>query len=226
VKAPASFPSGFRFLLGTALVVWGLAAVACRPSRPLLRPGEDLRELEGYASLRLTRGEESSRSKFAFAVLLPHRARLDIFDALGRAVSIFLIRGEDAYLALPSERIYWRGGRDEVIEKFLGFPVRPLEMAGLISGRWSEPSQEGWKLVRDARGRVVSGERGGLSFRVLEFSSGGSDVPRRWTFRHAGTEGTVTLLEAAFDRSEPDFSLDFLRTCRSVTWPEIEKLFR
>lgn len=225
MTAKASALTGFRpFLLGV-LAGAALFAGACRPFRPPLHPPAGVREIEGYASLRLTRGEETSRAKFAFAILLPNRARLEVFDALGRSASIFIIRSDEAYLVLPSERVYWRGDRDEVIAKFLGFPVQPAEIAGLISGRWSDEVSADWALVRDARGRVVSGTRDELSFRVQEFFPGGG-LPRRWAFQHAGTEGIVGLLEAAFDRPNPDFSLDFLRPYASKTWPEIEKLLR
>ena len=225
MTAQASTPPGFRLLLALALSGAAFFSGACRPFRPSLRPSADVREIEGYASLRLTRGEESSRAKFAFAILLPNRARLEVFDAFGRSVSIFLIRGDEAYLVLPSEKAYWRGERDQVIEKFLGFPVQPAEIAGLISGCWSDKATVDWAFVRDERGRIVSGTRGDLSFRVQEFFSG-SDLPRRWAFRHVGTEGVVGLLEAAFNRPAPDFSLDFLRPYASKTWPEIEKLLR
>ncbi len=225
MTAKASALPGFRFLLLGVLTGAALFAGACRPFPPSLHPSADVREIEGYASLRLTRGEETSRAKFAFAILLPNRARLEVFDALGRSASIFLIRGAEAYLVLPSERVYWRGERDEVIAKFLGFPVQPAEIAGLISGRWSDKASADWAFVRDARGRVVSGKRNELSFRVQEFFPG-SGLPRRWAFRHVGTEGIVGLLEAAFDRPPPDFSLDFLRPYASKTWPEIEKLLR
>lgn len=225
MTAKASAFPGFRFLFLGALTGAALFAGACRPFRPSLHPAAEVREIEGYASLRLTRGEETSRAKFAFAILLPNRARLEVFDALGRSASIFLIRGDEAYLILPSERVYWRGERDEVIAKFLGFPVQPAEIAGLISGRWSDKASADWVFVRDAHGRVVSGTRNELSFLVQEFFPG-SGLPRRWAFRHAGTEGVVGLLEAAFDRPAPDFSLDFLRPYASKTWPEIEKLLR
>ncbi len=181
--------------------------------------------MEGYASLRLTRDGATSRAKFAFAVVLPDRARLEVFDALGRSVSLFLVRGDEAYLVLPSEKAYWRGGRDEVIEKFLGFPVRPAEIMGLLAGRWTEEASSGWAFVRDARGRTVSATRGALEVRILEVFPG-SDLPRRWSFRQAGTSGTVGLLEAAFNRTPPDFSLDFRRTFTAKTWPEIERLLR
>jgi hypothetical protein len=225
MTAQVSALPGFRLLLAGALAGAAFFAAACRPFRPGLRPPSEVREIEGYASLRLTRGEETSRAKFAFAIVLTDRARLEVFDALGRSVSIFLIRGDEAYLVLPSERAYWRGERDEVIEKFLGFPIRPAEIAGLISGRWSGKASADWAFVRDEGGRIVSGTRGELSFRVLEFFSG-SDLPRRWTFRYVGTEGVIGLLDAAFDRPAPDFSLDFLRPYASKTWPEIERLLR
>lgn len=217
--------TAFRISLGSALIAAVLFLSGCRAPKPGLRPPDKIREIEGYASLRLTRDGETARSKFAFAVDSPRSARIEIFDALGRSVSIFLVRGEEAWLALPSKKAYWRGGREEVIAKFLGFPVRPAEIAGLLSGRWSDEAGEGWTLDRDNGGRVAAGTRGDLSFRVLEFFSG-NDLPRRWSFRGSGTEGVVTLLETAFDRPGPDFSPGFLRSYSSLTWPEIERLLR
>jgi hypothetical protein len=190
-----------------------LGTGGCRVYRPNLRPPAEIRTIEGYASLRLTRSGETARTKFAFALILPDQARLEVFDALGRSVSMFLIRGDEAYLVVPSEKAYWRAGRDEVIEKFLGFPVRPAEIAGP------------WVFEREARGRTISGIRGGLSFRILEFFPGG-DLPRRWSFRNAETEGMVGLLDAAFDRPSAEISTAFLRTYSSKTWAEIERLLR
>jgi hypothetical protein len=181
--------------------------------------------MEGYASLRLTRDGTTTRAKFAFSVTLPDRARLEVFDALGRSVSLFLLQGEEAYLVLPSEKAYWKSGRGEVIEKFLGFAVSPAEILGLLSGRWAGSAGTGWLFVRDERGRVLSGTRDGLDVRILERFPG-SDVPRRWSFRQAETSGIVGLLEAAFNPSPADFSLDFRRTFKAKTWPEIEKLLR
>lgn len=207
------------------LAAAALFSGGCRTLKPGLRPPSEFREIEGYASLRLIRGGETARSKFAFAVVLPRSARIEIFDALGRAVSIFLIRGEEAWLVLPSEKAYWRAGRDEVIEKFLGFPVRPGEMAGLLSGRWSADAAEGWDLVTDNGGRIVSGTRGGLGFQVLDFFPE-NGPPRRWSFRGPGVEGTVSLLDAAFDRPGPDLSPGFLRSFASLTWVEMERRLR
>jgi hypothetical protein len=214
-----------RVFLCGPLIAAALFSGACRAPRPSVCAPSEIREIEGYASLRLTRGGETARSKFAFALALPRLARIEIFDALGRSVSIFLVRGGEAYLVLPSEKVYWRGDRDEVIAKFLGFPVRPEEIAGLLSGRWSAAAAEGWALGRDNGGRIISGTRGDLAFQVLDFFSG-SDLPRRWSFHAPGTEGVVGLLDAAFDRPGPDFSPDFLRLFAAKSWPEIERLLR
>jgi outer membrane biogenesis lipoprotein LolB len=214
-----------RHIAAAALLAAAVFSFSCKPFRPSLKPGGALERMEGYASLRITRGGETSRAKFAFALSLPERARLEVFDALGRSVSLFLLRGDDAYLVLPSEKVYWQAGRDEVIEKFLGFPVQPKEIMGLLSGRWAAAAEAGWTFVRDGKNRATSGKRGGLEFAILEYFPG-SDLPRRWSFRHPESSGTVTLLEAAFDRPEPDFSPEFRRTFTAKTWPEIERLLR
>jgi hypothetical protein len=212
--------AGFGLLLAVSI-----CSVGCRSFRPILLPSGEAREMEGYASLRLKRGEESARTKFAFVILLPDQARFDVFDALGRTISTFIIRGDEAYLVLFSERVYWRGGRDEVIEKFLGFPVRPAEIAGLLTGRWGREAAKDWTFDVDGRGRTISGTRGDLSFRVQEFRPGG-DLPLVWSFRSLGTEGVIKLLEAAFDKPNPNVSLEVIRNFSSKTWTEIERFLR
>lgn len=214
-----------RLLPAGALLAAAALFSSCRPFRPNLRPSDEVKGMEGYASLRLARDGTTSRTKFAFAVTLPDRARLEVFDALGRSVSLFLLQGEEAYLVLPSEKAYWRGNRGEVIEKFLGFAVGPAEILGLLSGRWTEAAAAEWDFVRDDRGRVVSGTRGDLDVVLLERFPG-SDLPRRWSFRRDGTSGLVVLLEAAFNPPSSDINLDFRRTFAPKTWPEIERLFR
>jgi len=216
---------------GPRLAAFGLlfmaliCSLSCRSFRPILLPSGEVKEIEGYASLRLKRGEESARMKFAFVVVLPDQARFDVFDALGRMISTFIIRGDEAYLVLSSEKAYWRGRRDEVIEKFLGFPVRPAEIAGLLTGRWGSEAARGWTFDRDGRSRTISGIRGDLSFRVQEFRPGG-DLPQTWSFRSMGTEGVIKLLEAAFDKPNPNISLEFIRNFSSKTWTEIERFLR
>jgi hypothetical protein len=216
---------GFRLAWGGVFLAGAIASAGCQASRTILIPSGGIRDLAGYASLRLARDGETVRTKFAFSVVLPDQAHLEVFDALGRSASTFIIRGDSAYLILPSKRAYWRGGRDEVIEKFIGFPVRPDEIAGLITGRWTREAAEDWSFEHDDRGRPVSGTRGDLSFRVLEFFPGG-DFPRRWSFGDAATNGTISLLDLEFNKTPPEMSLEFLRAYSSKTWAEIERILK
>lgn len=205
-----------------------LIAAACRPPVPALVPPVELRDVAGNASLKISRPDGTARSKFSYALALPDRGRIDVLDPLGRTAVQFLVEGEEAYLVLPSKRAYGRGRRDDVLEKFLGFPVGVDELAGLLAGRWEKAGGaplSGWSLDRDGRGRVSAGSRGDLSFAVLEHFPG-NGVPRRLSFRGPSSEGTVTLLPPRFNRGLGPFSRAFQDKFRALSWDEVERLLR
>jgi hypothetical protein len=215
---------------GTVLFILFLlfGAAACRPPLPALAPPAELRDLAGNASLKITGPEGTARSKFSYALALPDRGRVDVLDPLGRTALQFLVEGEEAYLVLPSKRAYGQGSRNDVLEKFLGFPVGLEELAGLLAGRWEKADGTllpGWSFERDARGRVSAGSRGDLSFEVPEHFPG-NGVPRRLSFRGPSSEGTVTLLPPRFNRGFAPFSWSFRDRFKLLSWDEVERLLR
>ncbi|MBM3293134.1 MAG: hypothetical protein FJY82_01275 [Candidatus Aminicenantes bacterium] len=204
-----------------------LLLAACRPPGPVLLPPAEIRAVEGLAVLRIVRAEASARTKFGFTIALPDRGRIDVLDPVGRTVLRFVVDGEEAFLVLLSKRVYARGGKDEVLERFIGFPVGLDELAGLLAGRWEAggAALPGWTLERDGRGRVAAGRRGDLSFAVQEFFRGGG-VPRKVSFRGPGGAGSVTLLQAAFNRGLAPLPSGFWERLRAVSWEEVERLLR
>jgi hypothetical protein len=218
--------SDFSFLKRTIPLFFFLAA--CRPPAPTLIPPADVHGIRGLASLKISREGRTARSKFSFAISLPDRGRIDVVDPLGRTALQFFVEGEEAYLVLPSKRAYGCGGRGEVLEKFLGFPLDLDELAGLLAGRWGRGEgtfPQGWAFERDGRGRMSAGRREDFSFVVLEFFPG-DGVPRRFSFRGGASEGTVTLLQAAFNGPAILPALGFRERCRLLSWEEIERLLR
>jgi len=211
-----------------------LLSFSCRVP-PVMIPTvpPSLTEIEGYASLKITRSGETAKSKFAFVLGLPHRAKIEIQDPLGRKAAEILINDRDGYFILASEKAYWRASPGEIMEKFLGFQLSLREMTGLLCGRWRAETIEerqalsAWKFRDDAEGRKAAGWRGNLEFTVLEFFPG-SPVPRRLEFRSPDDHGNLGILAMAFNRplSENAWAMDFMNAYASMTWADIEKMLR
>jgi hypothetical protein len=210
-----------------------LSIVGCRPISPVLSPRPaELRELEGYASLKITINEQTAKSKFSFNVALPLQARLQVLDMLNRPLYELIVEGDASYFVLSSKRAYWQGTTDEVFEKFLGFRLSLREMAGLLSGGWGggreeEPILEGWAFEKDEQGRVVSGEKQDFQFRVREFDAG-SRVPRQLTFKSLQSEGRLSLFSIQFNKPLKSglFSPAALKGFALVSWEEIERILK
>jgi hypothetical protein len=216
----------FRFAAAAGCLA--VAFAACRPPAPALVPPPDLRQVQGWARLRLDRAGQAGRSKFFFAIALPSRGQLEIVDPLGRRALQIFIEGEEAYLVVPSKKAYARGSRSDVLGEFLGFPIALDEIVGLLTGRWGDADSAaslGWAVERDGRNRVTGGRREGLSFSVLEFFPG-NGVPRRFSFRGGESSGTVVLLEAAFNRPIGPPNRSFQSRFKPLSWDELLSLLR
>jgi len=207
----------------------GLLLAACNP-RPRIRGPlpEQIRELEGYASLRITTDGETAKSRFSFVVEPQGRGRVEVLDALNRTAAEILAREDGkAYLILPRDKVFTEDAPEIIIDRFLGFPLALEEMAALISGRWNKELAERWTLEADSRGRSAAGRRADFAFIVREFFPE-SPVPRRLDFESGSRRGSLTLLTLSFNQPLRAglFSADFLKTYAPKSWAEIEKLLR
>jgi hypothetical protein len=203
---------------------------ACRPPRALVGPPPaEIRTIEGDASLRLTRDGRTSRSRFAFVLAPSRRGRVTVTAAFGAAAAEIVIAGPDGYFVLPSEKAYWKAAPEEIVEKFLGFPLSLDEMSGLICGRWpAGPGGEtpaGWTLDRDGEGRTAAGRKGRLEFAVLEFFPG-SPVPKVLDYRDPAGQGRLTVRSIEFNGpvGPGAFDLGFLRGFSAKSWEEIRRM--
>ncbi len=180
-------------------------SAACRPAKPALGPvPSEIRTLEGFASIRYSRGGASAKSRLAFLLAPPGRGRIEVLGPLNQRVFEVSVDEPDAVLILPSKRAYWRGPRDEVFETGLGFPLSLPETAALILGRWGRMGLDnGWALDLDADGRAYAGRRPGFEFRVEEFFPAAS-IARKLTFRGGQSAGTMTILSIEFNASDPE----------------------
>ena len=225
-------PNKILLLIGTAALA-ALVLPGCRPPRAVLGPvPAEIREIEGDASLKLIRNGETSRARFAFVLGTSGRGRVVVTDFLGGSVAEFVFAGDDGYLVLPAKRIYWKASPAEIVEKLLGFPLTPDEMAGLICGRWPAAGRDGgpfrgWSFERDGDGRTRSGRKDGLEFRVDEFFPR-SPVPRIVDFQDALGSGRLTVRGIEFNgpAAESAARLDFLGVFSPRRWEEIAGILR
>jgi hypothetical protein len=208
------------------MLLWG-----CRPSSVLLSPLPlELESIEGYASLRLYSGEETTRTKFTFVLRMPDYGFIEVSDFLGRSIYRIVINPDAAYLVVPSKKLYWKGEEAEIIDKFLGFRLTLAEMIGVISGEWT--ARDGttlsvWRLEHDSEGRVLSGQRDELVFSVEAFVEE-TRFPRDLTFTHPLNTGRLKILQMDFNRAahREVFSTAFLKNYLEKTWPEIQALLK
>jgi len=213
----------FLFLIG---LFSSLFLLQCR-NAPLIILPSPMERMEGYASLSLSGSQGSAKSKFSFLLELPRQGQIEVFDLLGRTVYRLLIEGSEAYFILPSKKVYWQGGREEIIEKFLGFALSPEEIGSLLSGQWKRRGiEEGkWNIERDEKDRVVAASRNDLRFEIRQFFPQ-SPVARLVFFRHSLGRGRLKILNIKFNQplKEAAFSLSFLQDFAPCTWEEIERM--
>ncbi len=204
----------------------------CRPALLSISPlPARVERIEGHASLTILTGQETARSKFSFLFALPDKGRIEVTGALGRVIYRLLVDGGEAYLIVPSKKVYWQGQEEEIIYEFLGFRLNLAEMINLFSGDWGKQSQiisddlESWSLTRDRKNRIKSGKRGDLWFEVEEFID---DTPfaRRIVFRHTLSSGKLKILGLGLNKPvrENVFSKKFKEKYQPKTWKEIQDL--
>lgn len=220
-----------RFRVFSLCLVVTLLA-GCGPTRVLLTPFPSrIESFEGYARLSVTGDQSTARSKFSFLFQPPHAGRIEVSDFLGRSLYQILINRLGAFFVLPSKKVYWQGPEEEIIDKFLGFPLSLEEIIVLISGQedlsGESPGMAAWTLARDGRGRIKSGERGNLRFETLEFIED-TPVAGVLVFEFPLTRGRLKILGIAFNRRIPEAMFDtaFLDGFEPKTWEEIQGMIQ
>lgn len=208
--------------------------VYCRPSPVILLPlTSEIERMEGYASLRISGDQGSSKSKFSFLFQLPHQGRIEVSNILGRTLYQIIVTEDKAVFIVPSKRVYWQGEEEEIIRYFLGFRLNLYEMINLLSGKWEGEEigdeggerKESWRFAKDERGRIMAGQRGEFQFEVKEFLA---DTPfaRILIFRHPLNRGLLKILRIYLNQplKKGVFSLSVLGKYERKSWAEIEKI--
>jgi len=206
--------------------------VCCQPPPISLSPlPSRIDRMEGHASLMISGDQGTARSKFSFLFQLPDRGRIDVTGTLGSVLYRIVIQEGAAYFVVPSKKVYWQGHEKEIIDKFMGFRLSLAEMISLLSGNWNEQEMlhnedlESWLFVKDRDGRIVSGQREDLRFKIEEFI-GDTPFARSLLFQHPLSTGQVKVLSINLNLPiRPSvFSTEFTERYQPKTWAEIQEL--
>lgn len=222
----------YKHLAGCFLLFIFLISCTISRWRPPPLPSR-IDRIEGFASLRVKGEQGTAKSKFSFLFQLPNQGRIDVTTVLGKTLYQIIVDEEEAFLLIPSKKVFWQGEEEEIIDKFLGFRLNLDELVSLLSGQWSGPRWDfkeedwlkEWILERDTQGRIVRGKKGGLFFEVKEFFKNTS-VIRLLTFYHPLSSGHLKILTIDFNQplKAGVFSHRFLDRYERKTWAEIEEM--
>ncbi|MDH4198354.1 MAG: hypothetical protein OEW05_13150 [Candidatus Aminicenantes bacterium] len=204
-----------------------LLFASCAAPPPRLVPPVEVRAVEGYGSALVEGQEAAVRGRFAFRFGSDGRGRVEAFDPLGRTVYFIDFEATRAWFVLPAKKAYWENEPGEMMNRFLGFVLRPEEVVRLLSGRWDPSAEDGrgpWIVKRDGQGRVAYGERVTLRFEVREFFPGGG-VPRLVVVSDLGAAARIKILDLRFNAPGPTSAPErvYLKTFSLVTWTEMTR---
>lgn len=205
----------------------------CRRSPVLLSPyPEQIETIQGFASLKIKGTDSFSRSKFSFLFSLPDKARIEVFDFLGRTIYQIIIKDKRAFLVVPSKKIYWLSTEEEIIEKFIGCKLSLAETASFLSGQWKylkekaeDKNKDSWDIKRNREGKVIRGEKSGMTFQVNEYIEG-TDLIENVSFENRFQEGQLKILSIDFNNpvKENFFSFSFIESFQRRSWDEIKEV--
>lgn len=213
---------------GTLLSLLGLIdACSARPPR-LVPPAGGAEAVEGFGSASISGAEASVKGKFGFVFRRPGLGRIEAVDPIGRTAFLIYVRDGRAWFVLPGRKVYAEDDARTMMERFLGIALSPDEAVRLLTGAWSDGGDGGaggWRVERDARGRVGRGTSGDHSFTVRTWFPGDA-VPREIGVSGPGGAGRIKILKLGFDPpSRPEiFDTGFLRAFAPKTWDEILEL--
>lgn len=206
---------------------------ACVPQKVFLAPSADhVEEIEGYASLRVSTNQKTTRSRISFLFLLPANGRIEVLDPLGQVHYQLFIVDDLAFFVVPAKKVYWQGQEEDIMNKLFGFHLSLSDVVGLMSGYWSYPGQEkaqegmdSWTFLKNKKGWIQSGQRREFKFEVKEFF-GQTPWVQEVMFFHPHTEGRLKILDVNFNLpvSEMAFATSFSLRYAKKTWEEIKEM--
>jgi hypothetical protein len=210
-----------------------LVLTSCAKRVPVLvPPAAGVEAVAGYGSASVEGGEMALKGKFAFNFRAPGLGRVEAFDPFGRMAYYIIFAADQAYLVLPSKKVYAKEAPQTLMSRFLGLSLLPDEVILLVGGQWKDGEAAGgpggaWALERDGQGRVARGEKNGFRFEVTEFFPG-AGVPRVFRFSRTEASGRVKILSLVFNpplRPEA-FETPFLKTFALKSLEEILEIAR
>jgi hypothetical protein len=187
---------------------------------------------EGYGHAVIESEEGIVKGKFSFLFRRPDLGRIDALDPLNRTAYFVIIRGPDAYLVIPSKKVYVLDRPEFLFRRLLGFPVTPGEAICLLSDRWpaagsEAESPDGWRLDIDEKGRVVRGDKNRLSFGVEAFYKR-AGIPKEVSFSDGRASAFLKVLSVSFNPApRPEaFETLFVKVFAPKSWEEIQEIMK
>ncbi len=216
-----------------ALFILAGIVSSCLGRSPVLAPPPtEITAAEGYGHAVIEGEEGIVKGKFSFLFRRPDLGRIDALDPLNRTAYFVITRGPDAYLVIPSKRVYVQDRPEFLFRRLLGFPVTPGEAISLLSDRWpdtcpQEESPDQWKLDTDERGRVVRGEKNRLSFAVEAFYRK-AGVPKEIRFSDGRVSAFLRVLSVRFNPLPLPgaFETQFVKVFAPKSWEEIQEIMK
>ncbi len=220
------------FMYGILVCLFTLAG--CGSSNILLSPLPDnIKSMEGYASIKISSKDRTARSKFTFLFRLPDQGWIEVCNFLGTTLYQIVIDGEEAYFVIPSKKAYWHGPEEEIIDVFLGFQLSLNDIISLLFGLWDRPvvttgirpTDAGWRLDKDGKGRIAAGRREKFSFRVEKFIEN-TAFALVLNYKHPYSQGQIRVLRMNVNSPiRPAlFNKAFLKRFQQKTWFEIQEM--
>lgn len=205
------------------LLFFTLSLAGCWPSPVRLVPPDRIDRLDGQASFYLRGPGGAVRLRLNFYYRLEDRARLELYDPLGRLQTIVWLNGDLATLYIPADRVFWEGDSRLITTEVFGRELSGQELAKILAGCWSGlESDDSWQLQVDETGAVVAGNREGLKFEIKEKFAPGR-VPKTILFTSWDYTVRIKLLQLNFNRPRPEnvFQPFIPAGTRKLEWEEI-----
>ncbi len=206
---------------------------SCVSQKVFLAPSLDqVEEIEGFASLRVSTNQKTTRSRVSFLFLLPASGRIEVLDPLGQVHYQLFFVNDNAYFVVPAKKVYWQGQEEEIMDKLFGFHLSLSDVVGLMSGHWSNPGEkkgqtgmDSWTFLKNKKGFIQSGQRREFKFTVEGFF-GQTPWVQEVLFIHPHTEGKLKILDVHFNQpiSDMAFATSFSLRYSKKTWEEIREL--
>ncbi|PMP96901.1 MAG: hypothetical protein C0168_01010 [Candidatus Aminicenantes bacterium] len=201
---------------------------SCFPPPAVVKLPAKLQNIQGQASCYLQSRGREGRIQLAFYLEPPDKVRLEILNPFGGLESILWLKGNDAFLYVPGQRVGWSGTAGVIMADFLGGEISADELIGIFLGlKQPVTSGDGWEINYDDEGKIIGGFKNGFSFEIKKIFSG-NGLPKDIYFRGGKATAIVRVLRIKFNQVWKTNFLNpfFPQGTKTLSWEEISGLWK